>query len=199
LCCLQCNDSRITLGDIVGVIGCGFAGQVIMQCAKLIGASQVMAIDPSPYKLEIAKKMGADVLLNPQKKDIREKIFAITKNKGVDVVVEAAGSENSMILATDITARNGKIVLYSWITENINLNISRWHDDGIDIITTGLVHHTVQERFVWSQKALRVIAQKQVKIDPLITKTYSLENIQEAFEEVVRESSTPIIKAIIRP
>jgi len=158
-----------------------------------------MAIDPSPYKLEIAKKMGADVLLNPQKKDIREKIFAITKNKGVDVVVEAAGSENSMILATDITARNGKIVLYSWITENINLNISRWHDDGIDIITTGLVHHTVQERFVWSQKALRVIAQKQVKIDPLITKTYSLENIQEAFEEVVRESSTPIIKAIIRP
>lgn len=199
MCCLQCNDSRITLGDIVGVIGCGFAGQVIMQCAKLIGASQVMAIDPSPYKLEIAKKMGADVLLNPQKKDIREKIFAITKNKGVDVVVEAAGSENSMILATDITARNGKIVLYSWITENINLNISRWHDDGIDIITTGLVHHTVQERFVWSQKALRVIAQKQVKIDPLITKTYSLENIQEAFEEVVRESSTPIIKAIIRP
>jgi len=192
-------NSRISLGDTVAVIGCGFAGQVIIQCAKLMGAFRVVAIDPSSLKLEMARKMGADVLLNPFEKGIREIVFEMTNHRGADVVVEAAGSEASMNLATDITARNGKIVLYSWITQTINLNIGRWHDDGIDIVTTCLVHHTWQERFVWSQKALRTVAQGQVNIRPLIARTYSLENIQEAFEEVSRESSTPTIKAIIRP
>ena len=192
-------NSRISLGDTVAVIGCGFAGQIILQCAKKMGAFRTVAVDPSLPKLEIARIMGADILLNPSEDDVSGAIRDLTGGKGIDVAVEAAGSETSMNMVTDITARNGKIVLYSWITQPVNLNISRWHDDGIEIITTCLVHHTWQERYIWAQKALRPVAQGQIDIKPLIGKTFRLDNIQQAFEEADNDSKGSMIKTLIKP
>lgn len=192
-------NSKITLGDTVVVIGCGFAGQVILSCAKKMGAFRVIAVDPSSPKLKIARDMGADVALNPLFEDVRASVREITGGKGADVAVEAAGSEDSMNLATDVTARNGKIVLYSWITDPVTLDIGRWHDDGIEIITTCLVHHTWQERHIWARKALRPVAQGQIDINLLAGKTYNLEDIQRAFEETSNDGEFPSIKTIIRP
>ena len=137
--------------------------------------------------------------MNPSEDDVPSSIRDLTKGKGADVVIEAAGSEASMNMVTDITAKNGKIVLYSWITQPINLNISRWHDDGIEIITTCLVHHTWQERYIWAQKALRPVAQGQIDIKPLIGKTFRLDNIQQAFEEAGNEGRDSMVKTLIKP
>jgi len=128
--------SQVQLGDIVVVMGAGFAGQIIAQCAKRKGAYKVIIVDVMEGKLEVAKKLGCDYAINPQKINVKEFIDNLTNGKGADVVVEAAGTEESFNTATEILKRNGKFVFYSWVTQPVTLNISRWHDDGFEFINT---------------------------------------------------------------
>ncbi len=97
-------------------------------------------------------------------------------------MVEAAGTAESFNMASAMIRHNGKFVFYSWVTTPVTLNISRWHDDGLEFVNTCLVHHTWQERFVWVPEALRPIAQGSIKIKPLISYTFPLEEIKQGFE-----------------
>lgn len=172
----------VQLGDTVVVMGGGFAGQIIAQCAKLKGAYRVIVVDVLTSKTELAQQLGADMGLNPQKQDVVKLVKEMTGGKGADVVVEAAGTAESFNMASAMIRHNGKFVFYSWVTTPVTLNISRWHDDGLEFINTCLVHHTWQERFVWVPEALRPIAQGSIKIKPLISYTFPLEDIKQGFE-----------------
>lgn len=172
----------VQLGDTVVVMGGGFAGQIIAQCAKLKGAYRVIVVDVLTSKTELAQQLGADMGLNPQKQDVVKLVKKMTGGKGADVVVEAAGTAESFNMASAMIRHNGKFVFYSWVTTPVTLNISRWHDDGLEFINTCLVHHTWQERFVWVPEALRPIAQGSIKIKPLISYTFPLEDIKQGFE-----------------
>ena len=105
----------------------------------------------------------------PEKRTPVAKVKALTGGRGADVVVEAAGTAESFNAASAMIRHNGKFVFYSWVTTPVNLNISRWHDDGLEFVNTCLVHHTWQERYVWVPDTLRPIIQGSVKIHPLIT------------------------------
>lgn len=114
----------------------------------------------------------------------------------VVVAVEAAGTEASMNQATAMLKHNGILALYSRITQPIRLNIGRWHDDGLEIRTTCLVHHTEQQRFVWTPWALRPVVQGLVDVRSLITHEFPLEKIAEAF--AVADKDPTAIKVIVR-
>jgi 2-desacetyl-2-hydroxyethyl bacteriochlorophyllide A dehydrogenase len=184
------------LGDVVVVYGMGFAGQIIAQAVKRNGAFKVAAIDVAQGKLDRAGKLGSDVLINAKEVDPVQAILDLTHGRGADVVVEAAGSEASMNQATAMLRHNGTLALYSWITQPVTLNIGRWHDDGLQIRTTGLVHHTEQERSVWTPWALRPVAQGLIDVRPLITHEFPLEKVAEAFR--VADQDPTAIKVIVR-
>ena len=86
------------------------------------------------------------------------------------MVVEAAGSETSFNAASEMIRHNGKFVFYSWVTQPITLNISRWHDDGLQFINTCLVLYSWQERYFRTPETFRPVINGQVDIRPLITK-----------------------------
>ncbi len=186
----------VQLGDIAVVYGMGFAGGIIAQAIKRMGAYKLIAIDVAEQKLDIARRMGSDVLINAKTQDPVRAVLELTNGRGADVVVEAAGSEASMNQATAMLKHNGILALYSWITQPVRLNISRWHDDGLQIRTTGLVHHTEQERFLWTPWALRPVIQGLVDIRPLITHEFPLEKIVEAFEVAAHDPTA--IKVVVR-
>jgi L-iditol 2-dehydrogenase len=186
----------VQLGDIVLVMGAGFAGQLIAQCAKKKGAKTVVVADVLDGKLALAKKLGADVTLNLSRQDGAGEIFAMTGGRGVDVVVEAAGGADSYNLASKVLKHNGKFVFYSWVTQPITLNISRWHDDGLEFINTCLVHHTWRERYVWAPQALRPIVDGIVDVRPLITHEFKLDEIKKAFD--LADSDDAAIKIVLR-
>lgn len=117
--------------------------------------------------------------------------------KGADLVVEAAGTEESFNTATSILKHNGIFVLYSYITKPITVNIGRWHDDAFEIKTTCLVHHTENERQIWAQWALRPIVLGQINIDKLITHEFKLNEVQKAFEVVCNDPDA--IKVMLKP
>jgi len=190
-------NSKVQLGDTVVVMGGGFAGQIIAQCAKLKGAYRVIVIDVLDGKLELAKRLGADIVINSSKENPVEAVMALTNGIGADVVVEAAGTAESYNMCSEIIKHNGKFVFYSWVTKPVTLNISRWHDDGLEFVNTCLVHHTWQQRYVWCPDTLRPVAQGLVKIKPLITNEFKLDDIKAGFELADKDDTA--IKIVFRP
>lgn len=187
----------VQLGDTVVIMGGGFAGQIIAQCAKKKGAYRVIVVDVLDGKLEIAKKLGADITINLKKENVKEIVNELTHGIGADVVVEAAGTQESFNLASDIIKHNGKFVLYSWVTRPVTLNISRWHDDGLEFINTCLVHHTWHHRYVWVPEALRPVQQGLIDIKSLITNELKLDEIKKGFELADKDDTA--IKIVFRP
>lgn len=190
-------NSGVQLGDTVVIMGAGYAGQIIAQCSKLKGAYCVIVVDVLEGKLELAKSMGADIVINSKEEDPVAKVKALTGGRGADVVVEAAGTAESFNTASELIRHNGKFVFYSWVTTPITLNISRWHDDGLEFVNTCLVHHTWQQRYVWVPDTLRPVAQGMVKIKPLITNEFKLEDIKAGFDLADRDDTA--IKIVFRP
>jgi L-iditol 2-dehydrogenase len=184
------------LGDVVAVYGMGFAGQIIAQAVKRMGAFRVVGIDVAEDKLALARRLGCDLQINAKEADPVQAVLDLTQGRGADVVVEAAGSEASMNQATAMLKHNGILALYSWVTQPVRLNIGRWHDDGLEIRTTGLVHHTEQQRFVWTPWALRPVAQGMINVRPLITHEFPLEKVAEAFQ--VADQDPTAVKVIVR-
>lgn len=187
----------VQLGDTAVVMGAGYAGQIIAQCAKLKGAYQVVVVDVMNGKLDLAKTLGADIVINSKEEDPVAKVKAITGGRGADVVVEAAGTAESFNAASDMIRHNGKFVFYSWVTTPITLNISRWHDDGLEFINTCLVHHTWQQRYVWVPDTMRPVIQGSVKIKPLITHELKLDEIKQGF--TLADEDDAAIKIVFRP
>jgi 2-desacetyl-2-hydroxyethyl bacteriochlorophyllide A dehydrogenase len=190
-------NSGVQLGDTVLVMGGGFAGQVIAQCARKKGAHEVIVADVMADKLKIAKELGASLTIHARDEDVAAIVKHRTHGKGADVVVEAAGTQASINTATRSVRHNGKFVWYSWVTTPVTLDISRWHDDGLEFVNTCLVHHTCEERVVWTPYALRPVVQGLIEIKPLITHEFKLEQIQEAFACVCQDEGA--LKVVLRP
>jgi len=187
--------SRIQFGDVVAVFGMGFAGQIMAQVAKAKGAYRVIGVDVVDGKLALAQKFGLDYAVNGTKTDPLKAVMEITGGRGADVVVDMAGSADSVNLCSAAVKHNGIMVFYSWITQDITVNISRWHNDSLEVINTGLVHHGIKQRTLWTPMALRPVLQGQLKIEPLITHRFPLSRIAEAF--AVAASDPAAIKVVV--
>lgn len=190
-------NSGTNIGDTTVVMGGGFAGQIIAQCAKRQGASKVVVVDVDDTKLAIASRLGADVVINVDRQDPVAAVKALTDGIGADVVVEAAGTDASYNAASELIKHNGRFVFYSWVTTPIRLDISRWHDDGLEFINTCLVHHTREQRHVWTPWALKPVVKKIIDVKSLITHEFPLDQIAEAFDQAVKDDSA--IKIVLRP
>jgi 2-desacetyl-2-hydroxyethyl bacteriochlorophyllide A dehydrogenase len=189
--------SKVQLGDSVAIVGMGFAGQVIAQVAKRKGAHQVIGIDVVDGKLELARRLGLDHAINSSETDPLKAILELTDGEGADVVVEAAGTNAAVQLCNDAVKHNGVLVFYSWITQDVTINISRWHNNSLEVVNTGLVHHGVLQRHIWVVQALRPVLQGLIDIAPLITHTFGLDEIDKAMQTANEDPAA--IKVLLRP
>lgn len=173
--------SGVELGDVVVVVGVGFAGQIIAQVVKKMGAAKVICVDIVDGKLDLAKKMGADLVLNANRDNVEQVIMKETGNQGADVVIEAAGNEKAIQLCSDVLKHGGIMGLYSWVLEPASLYINRWHNDGFDIRTLALMHRIKIDRPWWIEKTLQNVANGMIQVDPLISHVFDLKDAPEAF------------------
>jgi L-iditol 2-dehydrogenase len=190
-------ESCVQLGDSVAVYGAGFAGQIVAQVAKRKGAHRVMVVDVVEEKLALARTLGADHAVNARTTDPVAAILELTGGAGADVVVEMAGSQETVNRCTASVRKNGTLVFYSWITQDVTLNLSRWHNDSLRILNTGLVHHSQEERRLWTPYALRPVIQGLVDVRPLITHEFPLSEVARAFETASGDPGA--IKVVVRP
>ena len=100
------------LPETVVVLGAGTIGLMCLQVAKALGAFRLVAVDPSPARLEVAHRLGAEPVVNPRETSLREAIREFTRGKGADVVVDAAGTSETRREAVGIARPGGEVV---WI------------------------------------------------------------------------------------
>jgi S-(hydroxymethyl)glutathione dehydrogenase/alcohol dehydrogenase len=104
------NVARIAYGDTVMVIGCGAVGLSAVQGARLAGAGQIIAVDLDDNKLALAERVGATASVNAEREDPVAIAKAKTGGRGVDVVLEAAGSTASFRTAVEAVRPGGEVI-----------------------------------------------------------------------------------------
>lgn len=113
--------SSVVLQDAVLVVGAGMIGLFIIQVLKNSNAGKIIAIDVDNEKLKLAKKFGAETILNPKTDNVKEKIFEITENRGVDIAFEAVGISETVATAIDNVRKGGTVTLVGNLSPKIEL------------------------------------------------------------------------------
>jgi 2-desacetyl-2-hydroxyethyl bacteriochlorophyllide A dehydrogenase len=111
------------IGDSFMLIGAGTCGLLILQLAKLQGATNITVVEPVEAKRKLALKFGADHVIDPKNQDVVKEAMRLTGNRGYDRVVEGSGDSKMFPLCIEMLAKCGRIVLYSIYPEHPELAI----------------------------------------------------------------------------
>lgn len=194
----------VKLGDIVAVNGVGFAGNILLQGAIKAGASKVIAIDVVPAKLEIARQLGADIVINAREVDPVAAVDEITKGEGVDVAVEAIGGTGIGIKqAVGMVRHNGIVALYGDNYAPVDsFCFHRFHEDGLEIRNLNAVHYTKLRSVENMREAYRAVERGVFNLDIIFQNSvsYRLDQIVDVFAEenaAVEEQAS--LKTLIIP
>ena len=161
--------------DTVAIIGAGPVGLCAMLSARTMNARKIVAIDTDDYRLKLAQKQGlADVVINPNNTNAETVIKELTENRGADCVIEAAGGENTLQTAWQIARANAIIAIVAMYEENQTLPLPKMYGKNL-IFKTGGVDA------VHCDKLVKLISEGKINTDFLISATFSLENIKEAY------------------
>lgn len=181
----------VGVGDTVVVIGCGTIGLVTIQTARIAGAAKVIAVDISDYKLGIGQTLGADECINSGTMGAAERILDLTGGAGADVVIEAAGLQQTYELAVSVCKKKGNIVALGYIGRYTNFPIQDLIFKEISLIgSTGYYEE--------SGMVLDYISKGAVRLDKIITHKLPLKEIKKGFDLLLSPKGNAI-KVIIKP
>ncbi len=112
--------ARVRLGESLCVLGCGPVGQSVVALASLSGAGEIVAVDAVQDRLKYAERMGATqtVSLSTPRKERLSHVSALTRGRGVDVVIEASGHPDAVSEALDLVRDGGRVVVCGHYTDN---------------------------------------------------------------------------------
>jgi len=176
----------ITLGDTVLVLGQGVMGLNSAQCAKTAGADTVIGVDRRPEILNLAAKLGTDIIIDASKQNTVEAVMDLTHGKGAPIVIEAASGSPNMGLSGGSTvsdavacvAKGGKILSIPHFHEPVTLDFN--------LLRSKRVTYLFPQELASPKEmvlAARLLAQKRIQIDLMIThKLEGIEKIPEALE-----------------
>jgi L-iditol 2-dehydrogenase len=107
------------------VVGAGTIGLLVVQVLQASGCGKIIAMDIEPEKLDLARKMGADVLLNSHKTEVLSKIEKLTGHRGVDVVIDAVGIASSVETALYSVRKGGAVTMIGNLSPTVKLPLQR--------------------------------------------------------------------------
>jgi L-iditol 2-dehydrogenase len=177
----------VRLGDTVAINGVGFAGNIMLQGAVKSGASLVIAIDVVASKLDVARALGADIVINAAEEDPVALVDEITKGQGVDVAVEAVGGTGIGIKQAVAMARhNGIVALYGDSYAPVeDFCFHRFHEDGLEIRNLNAVHYTKLQSVEHMREAYRAVERGVFDLGIILDNSvrHSLDEIARVFEQ----------------
>jgi threonine 3-dehydrogenase len=165
-------------GRTVLVTGCGPIGLCAVGIARAAGASFVVATDTEPYRLELARTMGADLALDATDRDTERRIIEATGGEGVDVVLEMSGAVPALHQALRVITRGGRISLLGIFNGPVPLELSD------QVIMQGLRLHGIFGRRVYDtwERTQALLQSGALDVTPIITHRLDLAEWPKAFE-----------------
>ncbi|MBA3536082.1 MAG: zinc-dependent alcohol dehydrogenase family protein [Tatlockia sp.] len=182
-------NGKIQPGATVAIVGAGPIGLAVLLTAQLYSPSLIIMIDKDQHRLDIAKQLGANYILNSNNENITDKIMEITAC-GVDTAIEAVGIPETFVTCENIVAPGGTIANVGVHGVEAPLHLERLWSQNISI-NTRLVDTST------TSMLLKMLSSK--KIDPtlLISHHFKFENIIEAYQTFEEAAKTKAIKMII--
>ncbi len=189
------ESGRVRIGDTVIVFAQGPIGLCATAGAKLMGAARVIGVDGDPHRGQMALKMGADIVLDPEKVDVVEEVKRLTGGIGADVAIEALGLQVTFESALRCIRPGG--ILSSLGVYSGKLQVP------YEAFAAGLGDHTIvttlcpggKERM---ERLMRMVETGRFDPTPLITHRYALADIVEAYE-LFSNRRDGVLKVAIRP
>ncbi len=181
----------ITSGDTVVVIGAGTIGLFILQAAKLRGPARVIACDINGFRLEAARKLGADTVVNPAEADLREAIFRETDNKGANVTFEAVGYARTFQDAVSVTKTGGYVVAVGNLEPAAQFNLQELV--ARELTFTGSYASSGEFR-----DCIDLVASGKIVVEPLISDVLPLSDGARAFDRLLKAEEN-LLKIVLEP
>lgn len=162
----------VTAGDVAGrtfaVLGCGPIGLMAIAVARACGAAQVIATDTRTFRLDLARRMGADVVLNALETDVVEASLDLAPN-GLDVVLEMSGAASAIRSAFKVARRGGRVSLMGIPARPVELDVAE------DMVMKGLDIRCIVGRRLYGTWATMssLLASGRLDISPVLTHRFS--------------------------
>ena len=184
---------NIRLGDNVAIFAQGPIGLCATAGARLRGAAQIIAVDPDPGRLAVARQMGATSAIAPDQDPIR-KIRELTGGRGADVAIEALGTQSTFENAVRCIRPGGTVSSVGVYSGHLKVPS--------DALTAGLADQNIVTTLCPGGKErmgrlMRLVESGRIDLRPLLTHTFDLEQIGAAYRLfMARESG--VLKVAIR-
>jgi threonine 3-dehydrogenase len=160
------------------VTGCGPVGLMTVATLRALGASLVLASDPSEYRRNLALRMGAGATFDPAAADLVEAVMAATGGAGADVLMEMSGVPSAIDRGFRLLKPGGEAVLLGLFSRPINFDF----DD--HIVFKGATVHGVVGRRLWGtwEQMKEMLGSGAVDLSPLVTHRFSLDDFDAALD-----------------
>lgn len=187
-CCLHGIDlAGIQVGDKVCVVGGGAIGLLMVQLAKLSGASQIVLSEPNEKRRQVGLQLGANAAIDPTRPDAQE-AFAQVLGGGANVVIECVGNVPAVKSAFQFAGKGATVLLFSVPKVDATFDLPLF-----DVYKKEL---TIKGSFVnpdTHARAVALINSGKVDFDPIITHRFTLDQLPEAIAMQMSDASIKVV------
>jgi L-iditol 2-dehydrogenase len=187
------EEAGVKLGDTIAIIGAGPIGLLHLLTARKNGAGKIISIDLVKERLNFAKKLGTDEIINAGKENVEEKVRQLTGGYGADVVIEAIGLPATWEQALKLVRKGGTVLEFGGCPPGTEIKVDTEMLHYGEVTVRGAFHATP----LHFKEALNLIASRTIDVRPLVTRKMRLEEIKEAFE--ILSTTKSEIKIAITP
>jgi threonine dehydrogenase-like Zn-dependent dehydrogenase len=182
--------AEVGIGDSVLVIGTGPIGLLAAKQAKLSGAAKVIVAGRKEFKLAMAKKLGADIIVSTTKENLADVIRQETQGDGVDRIIEASGSIEMLKESFNLVRASGTISSVAFYERNVgDFNVDR-------LVLNNISFHGVGGSLWMNEPVLNLLSSGQMDPTVMITDRYPFGRVQEALG-AMREKNDKRIKIML--
>ncbi|MFN3658278.1 MAG: NAD(P)-dependent alcohol dehydrogenase [Pseudolabrys sp.] len=186
---------QVKIGDVVAVFAQGPIGLCATAGARLMGATTIIGVDAVPARMDIARKMGADHVVDFTKTDPVDEIMRLTDGRGVDVAIEALGRQETFEAALRVLRPGGTLSSLGVYSGDLRIPLGPF--------LAGLGDHTIvttlcpggKERM---RRLMEVIAADRLDTRPLVTHRFKLDDIEKAYD-LFGNQRDGVLKVAITP
>jgi threonine dehydrogenase-like Zn-dependent dehydrogenase len=169
---------NIASGDVVAIAGAGALGLGMVGAARLKDPGVLVVLDMLDYRLEVAKELGADVVINPSREDAVGIVRSLTEGYGCDVYIEATGHPDAVVQGLQMIRKLGTFVEFSLMRDPVTADWTIIGDSKeLDIHGSHLSPHTYPLSIDYINRGL-------IDVGPIVTHAMPLERFEEAFRKV---------------
>lgn len=172
-------------GHTVAILGGGTIGMMTMQWARIYGARELVVFDILPDRLELAKRLGANDVINTLDEDFMDQAMKLTDGRGFDYVYETAGNTITMKMAFQLAANKAQVCFIGTPRKDLTFSVSEWENiNRKEFTLTGswMSYSAPFPGHEWTQTAHYMSTGEFRFDDELIYKKVPLSQIADAFE-----------------